>query len=293
MVAVIAPAPPTPASATASIPEPTSRPPDASGRCPPPATGQVSDDDTPTVGGVSTRVRAFEWLEARGVSMTSAVAWYAKRFGAIDPSVAEITFGEAACWTLTVGDPAEEAIVCEHALTYTFMQVRALALVVRNKRPVAVLDVGLGMRALDFLEARHLDLALSFDARGLAAELRDRAPAGTTLVEPPSECRRREAFLDACEGALPGGADPACPVVHGPGGEPRIARDTAAPSGYPATLNDCDAARAHLREVERELASTPAAVRKEARDAAVFVDRSCKERGRYAWRVDRFVRAAD
>lgn len=138
------------------------------------------------------------------------------------------------------------------------MQVHALVLVVRSKRPVAVLDVGLSMQALDFPEARHLDLALTFDADGRGVELAERAPEGSTLVEARSACREREARFGACEAALARGETPAddCPIVKDEQGTPRVTRDMPMGGrGTRAALHGCAWATAQLRETQRESGS--------------------------------------
>jgi len=263
------------------------------------APGQISDEDTPSLrGGTGELLTAFEWLEARGVGHAAALAWYVGRFRAdtaLDANLAEVLFGGARCREMTVGDRNEEAVVCEHALSYSFAQARALVLVVRNKRPVPVLDLGLGMRALDFPDVRHLDLALRVAADGKTAELRERAPEGSTLVEPPSSCREREAALDACETALASGAPPlpSCPIVTR-GGTQVVARDVKTPfAPFPANVHGCAWAREELARVARDVGPSPGSFRKEVKDATAFVERSCKERGAYAWKGDRFVRVGD
>lgn len=283
MASLVAPAPAKPAS---------------SPRCPPLAPGTVSADDSPPIRGGGPSANALEWLEARGVARPAAITWYRSRFG-ISDALAEILFEGADCHTVTVGAAREDAIVCEHALSYSWMQVRALVLVVRKKRLVPVLDVGLAMRALDWMDARHLDLALTIEPGGVVATLRDRAPNKTQLVESPRDCREREDMLDACEAALRSGGAPAtaCPIVRdAQGRDLRVARE-AIPSGplmtgLPAELHDCDAARAEFRKVVAETAKFGGSILKEARDAAAFVDRACRGRGSYVWKDDRFVPVA-
>lgn len=284
------------AAADAGVPETTASPVHPAvkaDRCPPPGPGKVSDDDTPVLRGGKEQVRVFDWLDARGVSKTAAIAWYVRRHGG-DPALAEITFGEAFCQSIVVGDAREDAMVCEDAQTYLWMRVRALVLAVRNKQIVPLLEVGLGMRSLDFPDARHLDLALTIDDDGKSITLADRAPEGTLLVEPPSFCREREADLDACEAALAKGdtLPPACPTVTGTDGKRRIEREPGVPSVIPAeiALHDCDAALPTMRALQKEIATADSDTRKQARDALGFLERTCKERGRYVWSRDRFVR---
>ena len=156
-----------------------------------------------------------------------------------------------------------------------------------------VLDVGLGLGALDFPEARHLDLALIMDSQGKSADLVERAAEGTLLVEPPSLCRQREARFDACEAALATGSrpEPSCPIVKDTKGNARIAREVAKNMtlGYPATLHDCRSAIANMQATERGMASSGAQLKKEARDATAFVEKSCQGRGHYAWKGDHFA----
>lgn len=257
--------------------------------CPPPAPGNVSEDDTPQLRGGRGKAKTTDWLAARGVARPAAIAWYVGRFH-VDRSLADSLFGEIECSTLTVGDASEEALLCAHTLTYSFTQTRALVVVVRAKRPIAVLDVGLALGALDFPEARHLDLALAVDPDGRGAELADRAPEGTTLIEPPSLCRMREARFDQCEAAHAKGekTEGWCPFVEDGDGGKRLAREVSfGGMGYPATLHDCAAAIPNMRELENGLSGS---MKKETHDAVVFVEKACKDRGRYVWKGDRFVR---
>lgn len=236
--------------------------------CPPPGPGKTSDDETPTLRGGKDDALTFEWLEKRGVSKTAAIAWYTARFGVagLGRDAVEGIFGSAQCKTIAVGDKAEEAIFCSHTIHYSWMQTRVLVLTVRNKQIAALLDVGLGMRALDWPDARHLDLAFSIDADGKSAELVDRAPEGTILVEPPSACRARMAT-----------SSPRLPTL---------------PSGmaYPAKLHDCAGGIAEMKKTQSDLAAADPSMKKEVREALSFIERACKDRGRYVWRGDKFVR---
>ena len=100
---------------------------------------------------------------------------------------AEIALGEAPCFGFTV--EKEEAIICETPGFDSLMPVTALALVVRKKKPVAVLDVGIELRAMDFPDSRFLDLQIAFAPDFTSLDLRDRAPTGSTLVLAPSRVR--------------------------------------------------------------------------------------------------------
>ena len=294
-------APPTAVAPVASVPPvasalPPPKPAPKADVCKPPGTGEVSDDETPTIGGVQPKkVEPIAWLEARGVTKDVANAWYAKRFG-VDAGLAETVFDNAPCWSVTLGDRSEEAIACEHELTYSWEQVRALVLVVRSKKIVPVLDLGLGMRALDWPGVRHLDLALVFDAGGRRADLRDRAPDGTVLANSRSSCREREAMLDACEEALRKETepDPSCPIGDRTTGRPKVIRDQVHSSDHgtedPVILHDCDQAREAFRPIVKEANTYGGALAKEAHAASAFVTKTCAERGNYVWKGDRFVR---
>ena len=192
------------------------------------------------------------------------------------------------------------------------MQVHALALVVRSKRPAAVLDVGVGMVAMDFPDARWLDLSLLVAADGRSIELKDRAPDGKMLVEAPSRCRAEEKHIAECEKKLAAHPNPVslahpagkhdetidslddCPLYRDNG---RIAvfRQTNGDSPISillAKLHDCAGGRAGLEAMQRELARGPADARVEGRRSLVFFDKTCAQRGRYAWQEARFVKAA-
>ncbi len=291
--ASVATAPPAPVASAPAKAKPAAPKPNP---CPPTPPGSVSDDDAPVFAGAGAPVELVPWLEARGISRASAIAWYARQYGD-DIGHAEAVFAYLSCSPVTVGDAAEEALACETPLTYGWMQVRGLVLVVRKKRITPVLDVGVAMRALDWPDMRHLDLALAFEPGGRAVTLHERAPEGALLVEAPSVCRKREALLDACEEALAKGVEPpeACPfAIDGATGQRRLIRGTpiATPFGDgKAQLHGCDAARAELRRSVDEMKRTPGdPMAKEARDALAFIQRTCNALGRYVWKGDRFVR---
>lgn len=280
-------------------------------RCPAPGLGEISDDDSPRIRGGTEGVGLLEWLAARGVDRATALSWLATRYGpGVDGSFAEAAFGSVPCRSLSVGDRAEEALLCEHMIPDSLVTGHAAVLVVRRSRPVAVFDVGLGIMALDAPDTHWLDLALAVADDGRTIELRDRAPDGTTLVTPPSACRAREAELDACEEQLAAAPDPeslahrglalgsessdlhgGCPFYRGADGKIRVERDVRVRSpAYPATLHDCSGGRARLVELQRLLATGPPSMRAAARSALAFFDRSCAQRGTWVWQRDRFVK---
>lgn len=284
-----------PLASVASAPPKVEPAPPKPDPCPPPPPGSVSDDDAPVFAGAGAPVELVPWLEARGVSRESTIAWFARHFGD-DVGHAEAAFGYLSCHPVSVGDAGEEAVACEPAVTYGWMQVHALVLVVRKKRITPVLDVGLGMRALDWPDARHLDLTLAFEPDGRAATLRERAPEGALLVEAPSVCRERQALLRTCEEALAKDVEPpaTCPFVTDTAtGQRRLVGTVlASPFGDgKAQLHRCDWARAELERAADEMKrSAGGPMAKEARDALAFIKRTCNGLGRYVWSGDRFVR---
>jgi len=253
--------------------------------------GSVSDDETPSIRGSIGSTELVPWLEARGVTRAAALAWVASYFR-VSRDLADPAFLSGTCGTRPVGDRAEEAAVCVMPVPEGILQIHALVLVVRAKRVVPVLDVGLAMQAMDFPEARWLDLALAFAPDGLSVELGDRAPDGTTLVEAPSRCREREAYLDTCEAALADGGAPAnCPVVREPDGGARVARvNLSQYEGLPTTLHDCAGGRARLADMIPGLVDP--AGKREMRASLAFFDKICAQRGRYTWNRDRFALTA-
>jgi hypothetical protein len=281
--------------------------------CSPPGPGRVSDDDAPALQGGGADVELLAGLGARGVAKSAALRWLAGRYGlGADLPLAEAVFATLPCRALPVGDAAESALLCEVAAPTSITQRHAVILVVRSKRPVAVLDVGLGLLALDEPEHRHVDLALRVAPDGRSVELRDRAPEGTTLVEAPSLCAAREAKLDACEtrfateptpesfahpGYGPGSEliDPFenCMLMRGKDGRLHVARgpETMPPLvGLPAVLHDCAGGREAIVAMTRELSAAPPPIRAEGRQALAFFDKSCAQRGVWTWRADRFVK---
>lgn len=282
-------------SSPAVVPPPPASPPSARpSRCAPVRPGEVSDDDTPEVAGVSGEAGLLPWLAARGVNEAAAVTWLGEHYGVADRGQTTAAFARGGCSTLTVGEAAEEAVVCIHPTLTSIVQVHALALVVRNKRPIAVLDVGLGLQAMDFPEAHWLDLALVFSKDGMSAELRDRAPDGTTLVEAPSVCNAREARRAACEATRADGGAPRpnhCPNLLGLDGG-ALALPEVPTFGTPAVLHDCAGGRPRMLAMVADLAKAPPPMRADARSALAFFDKSCAQRGRWVWTGGRFARAA-
>jgi hypothetical protein len=289
--APVAPAAPLAPSETPAPPKPDP--------CPPPPPGSVSDDDAPVFSGVGPKVELVPWLEARGVARASAIAWYARRYS--DPiGHAEAVFAYLSCNAVTVGDAGEEALACVSSETYSWMRNHALVLVVRGKRIDAVLDVGIGVRALDWPDARHLDLMLAFEPGGRAAILRERAPEGALVVPAPSACREHHVLVEACEAAIANNSEPPerCPfiVVDSRSGKRRLlswseVSGTSLGEGR-ATMHGCASARAELERAVSEMSRTPNdPAASDARGALTFIKRACGAIGRYVWKRDRFVRS--
>jgi hypothetical protein len=281
--------------------------------CQPPAPGTTSDDESPTIRGATGSLDLVEWLGARGVGREAAFAWLTAHYGPqLTREHAETAFSYSRCGALRVGEPAEEALVCEHAVPTSLMQVHALAVVVRSKRPVAVLDVGVGIVAMDFPDARWLDLTLTLDPDGRSATLEDRAPDGTTLVEARSACLAHEKFLAECDDKLAAHPNPEsftqkvgggeafatlddCPLHRRKDGRIAVLQRSEMQqqpfAAVPAKLHDCAGGREALKGLQRELAQAPAEARADARQSLAFYDKSCAQRGRWVWSKDRFVRA--
>jgi hypothetical protein len=261
-------------------------------------------------GVTANNVELLPWFEARGVSRQSAVGWLTAHYGpGLTPDHAEAAFAYSRCGTLHVGDRAEEALVCENAVPTSLMQVHALAVVVRNKRPVAVLDVGIGMVSMDFPDAHWLDLALAWSPDGMSAELHDRAPNGTMLVEAQSSCLEQERLMEDCEKKLAAHPNPEsfarkmghgevfvqlddCPLHRGKDGRIAVLRRSGmGEHSGPVKLHDCAGGRQELDSMQHEQLHAPAAERAEARQSTTYFDKACAQRGRYVWQKDRFVRA--
>ncbi len=228
--------------------------------CPSLQPNEVSDDETPSIAGTAGRIKAGEWLEARGVSKSAFRSWVRSR----DPKNFEdfdadsIFDADDSCQTLTVGDEKEDALICALAVRTSIMRFSAVAFVVRSKRIVPVLDVGYALPAMDWPDSRWLDLQLTFSRDGLEADLHDRAKPGTVLVRSPNACREHAA--------------------QSPMGGDRV------------ELRGCAEALPKLDELVRQSgAGDPYAA--EFRSDRAFAVKSCEARGRYVWKGDRFVRS--
>lgn len=291
----IPPAPtvsPRPTEPGASKPTPTPDP------CPPLKPNEVSEDDTPGVAGTSGRTKAGAWLEARGVSKAAFRTWVRSR----DPRNLEdfdadsLFDNDASCQTLTVGDKSEDALVCTLTVRTSIMRSSAVAFVVRNKRIVSVLEVGYSLPAMDW-PAHWLDLQLTFAPGGLEADLHDRAKPGTVLVMPPSDCHEHFKRYLACEQAhrdgVPSGAE--CPQEMDASGKLSFGHMSPTPGedpivGGPVELFGCAEALPRLDDLVKQTKGNDAFAA-EFRDDRAFATKSCKARGRYVWKGDRFVRS--
>lgn len=280
-------------------------------RCPLPGRGEISDDETPSLRCASKTTPLLPWLDARGVGRKAALGFVAAHFArGSDLATAESSFGAAECYELELGDKPEPALLCEYSIPELLAERHAAVVLVRSKKPLISLDVGLTQVALDWPDQRWLDLALEVKDKGSRIELRDRAPDGTRLVSPPSRCVEREAALDQCEKdfalepnpdvfahALPGGEafdyyKPLCPIERGPDKKLRIRRESldssVSFSPYPATIHDCADGRAQLLRSLQESAS--GTDRSDWRRWLAFFDKSCGQRGAWVWKDGRFVK---
>jgi hypothetical protein len=223
--------------------------------------GQISDDDHPFIGGVGPHVEAGPWLDKQGAAKDAVYTWVGARLGkTLTPASAEAALGELWCRSAKVGDPSVEALVCPIAPLRGLMPIRAVGLVVRNKKPAIVFDVGIRLGAMAFPDAHHLELSLVLAADGKSFDLKERAPDGTILVEAPSACRERE--------------------------------ETNAPSMRfsPSPLHDCAGSKALLTEMARDVAKDPTAMA-DLKNATAFVNKTCQtELGHYTWQKDRFAK---
>jgi hypothetical protein len=291
-------------------------------RCPLPDPGEISDDDAPTVRGPTTRSKFLPWLAARGVAKSTAVAFRQSLYGrAGNAARAQAEDGDTdeECFELDVGDRPEPALLCEEDAapsapwaTDVFEDVlhpregHAVVIVVRNKQPFIVLDVGMSMTAYDDGPSRWLDLALETEDNGRLVELRDRAPDGTKLVTPPSVCVAHEAFLDQCEKDFAGEPNPEsfahrgpngeerfefrdCPIERGDDNKLRVRRSDEGSNYEPAaTIHDCAGGRDEL--VRQVHDARPGRDQTLWRRALAFFDKSCSQRGKYVWKGDRFLK---
>jgi hypothetical protein len=275
--------------------------------CVSPGAGEVSDDETPVVVGIPATafVSLKAWLADRDVSTGEQLAWL-KQHDRTDRVTNETDW--ASCQPLTVGDRDEPALLCIVLHPAPLTETRAVVVTVRNKRPAALLDVGLGIGALDWTDAHWLDLSLHIAKDGRSVELRDRAPEGTRLIAPPSVCRQREAKLEGCRAAFAKEPDPerfvlttpkgsperfdsfqGCFLARGPNGRVQVMpAPVPAFSGYPATLHDCAGGRVLLK---RAMSDLPPKMRSEWKAALAFLDKSCAARGTWTWKGDRFMKS--
>lgn len=295
---------PTPIAATsvrpaASSAHETATPNKPADPCPPLQPDEVSDDETPSIAGTSGRVKAGDWLEARGVSKAAFRAWVRSR----DPKSYEdfdadtLFDNDDSCQTLTVGDKSEPALVCPLSVRTSIMRYSAVVLVVRNKRVVPVLEVGYALPAMDWPDSRWLDLQLSFSPGGLEADLHDRAKPGSVLVRPPSACRAYFARYLACEKAHRDRTplNDVCPQSMDPSGATSFGHMSPTPPASPmggdrVALQGCAEALPKLDQLVKDSgAGGPFGAEFKADRA--FAIKSCKALGRYVWKGERFLRA--
>lgn len=261
--------------------------------------GEVSEDETPSIVGTRGRTNAGAWLEARGISKAAFGAWVKARDrkNLDDFDVDSIFDGEDSCATMTVGDKAEEALVCTFAVRTSIMRYSAVAFVVRNRRIAVVLDAGFALPAMDWPDARWLDLQVTFAPGGLEADVHDRAAAGAVLVPAPSACRENFARYLACEKAHRDGTplDSMCPLTMDATGKSTFGHHSLEPLPSPmgadhVELHGCATALPKLAELVRR--SAPGDIyAAEFRDDRAFAVRSCNARGHYVWKGGRFVRS--
>lgn len=290
-------------SSAASAPPPrpvASKPKEPPDPCTPLGPNEVSEDDTPSIAGSLSRTKAAEWLAARGSSKAafrSFVRAYAP--AALDDSDADLVLeNEGSCRTLTVGDKGEDAMVCEVAERTSIMRYSALAFVVRNKRIAPVLEVGFALPAMDWADARWLDLQVAFSPDGLEVDVRDRAAPGTVLVESPSSCRDYFARYLACEKAHRDGTplEEVCPRMLDRANDLTFGhltpkRPPSPMGGDRVELFGCAEAIPRLDRLLKESGpGSPFAA--EFRADRLFALKSCKARGHYVWNGDRFVRSS-
>lgn len=184
-----APLPPPPPVVVSAVDAGAPAPPVKASQCKALGSNEVSDDDHPAVAGLGPDVMLDEWLTARGADVDVIYkSWGARHGQSRDDASVSI---ESSCRTATVGDPAEEAIVCATNSRALLNAQTLLGLVVRNKKPVMVFEVPLGVVALDWPDQHQLDLAFVLHAP-TRLEVRERAPDGAVLVLAPSECLAAE-----------------------------------------------------------------------------------------------------
>lgn len=289
--------PPLASASSPTAPSTRAPPPDP---CAPLGPNEVSDDDTPSVAGTSGRTKAGDWLERHGITKAAFRTFVRSRApGTLEDFDADNIFdGEESGQTLTVGDKSEEALVVTLSQRTSIMRYSALALVVRNKQIVPVLEVGYALPAMDWPDARWLDLQLTFAPGGLEADVHDRAEPGVVLVRPPRECHEHFARYLACEKAHREGSglEDACPRMGGVGVPPNTFGHLApTPGASPMggdriELKGCAEALPKLDALIKETGGAgPFAA--EFRGDRAFAIKSCNARGRWGWKGDRFVRA--
>ncbi len=267
--------------------------------CPPLQPNEVSNDETPSIMGTSAPIKAGDWLAARGVSKAAFRTFVRSRDPRnLDDFDADSLYdGDESCPTLTVGDKSEDALVCTLAVRTSIMRYSAVAFVVRSKRIAPVLEVGYALPAMDWPDARWLDLQVSFLAGGLAVDVHDRAKPGAVLVSPPSYCRAHVARHHTCERAHREGSplDDVCPQVMDASGKTTFGHWPKTPwpspmGGDRAELRGCAEALPKLDELVKE--TTPKDIyAAEFRADRAFAVRSCEARGHYVWKGNKFVRA--
>jgi hypothetical protein len=274
---------------------------DAGTRCARVDAGEISDDETPAIRGVSKSTELLPWLDVRGVPKRAALSFLASYYGRGTDLESAETWFSGACFEVEVGDKPEPALLCQHGLPDGLVEERAVAIVVRNKRPAVVLDLGLNLVALDWPDARWLDLALEIEDSGRVIELHDRAPDGTRIVAPPSACLAREAQLDQCEKDFAKEPNPEafangtwfhgnCPIERGPDKKLFVSRRRVDQGfgAFPATIHDCAGGRPPLVRALGE--AQPGRDRAEWSRSLAFFDKSCAQRGTWVWQGERFVR---
>jgi hypothetical protein len=232
-------------------------------QCPPLAPNEVSDDDHPPLAGAGALIQTDHWLEERGVSAAAARPY------------------SGMCHTAKLGAAREDAIICDATAGppgQMILRQRLQGVVVRDRKPVVVFDVPIGLRHLEWVMERPLDLALVLDPSGTQFDLVDRAPEGTQLVAPPSQCATEERLVEQCV-KLRDEKNPIPPTCYwNQSMQPRDFKDRVVPMKsieFPAALHDCEHAK---KEHHFEPDSRPIAAQ------------MCGQRGHYVWKNDRFVR---
>jgi hypothetical protein len=266
-----APPPPAPVAQPAPLPPvatvsavdagPPAPPPKAS-RCKPVGANEVSDDDHPVFTGLGPSVDLNEWMTARGSNADAAYLLYGNRHGESRDGASMSMSSQ--CRTAKLGDPAEDALLCEGTSRRLLTANTLFAFVVRNKKPLFLFEAPLGVAALDWPDSHQLDLAFVLHTP-TAFEVRDRAPDGSTLVLAPSVCLAEEKA----------GQNP----------------DPQAPRwGYPAELHDCARAKKIAAAMHVQPDGDPG-MNESVVAARAFIMKACtKELGFWTWKNGQFVR---